>query len=112
MTNEGPEKREKWGRQLEFMLAAIGYAVGYGNVWRFPYQTYKYGGGAFLIPFFITMFLAGIPTFGLEVAIGQFSSLGATKSYQEMAPIFWGITNCFKVFAVLVLFEICLNVHN
>lgn len=91
--SETGHKREKWGRKAEFILAAIGYAVGYGNVWRFPYQTYKYGGGAFLILFLITMVLAGIPTFGLEVSIGQFSSLGATKSYKEMTPIFWGEYN-------------------
>lgn len=84
------QQREKWGRQLEFIFSTLGYAVGYGNIWRFPYQTYKFGGGAFLIPFVVCMFLVGIPTFGLEVAMGQYASLGATKAFENMMPIFWG----------------------
>jgi NSS family neurotransmitter:Na+ symporter len=63
--------REHWGSQLGFLLAAIGSAVGLGNVWRFPYVTGQNGGGAFLIPYVLSLLLIGIPLAILEFAVGR-----------------------------------------
>ncbi|MEM1513359.1 MAG: sodium-dependent transporter [Candidatus Thermoplasmatota archaeon] len=62
---------EKWRSRAAFLLASIGSAVGLGNVWRFPYVCYKSGGGAFLIPYIIAIFVVGIPLLIAEFAIGS-----------------------------------------
>ena len=64
-------KKEQWGSRLGFLLSAVGSAVGLGNIWRFPYQAYENGGGAFLIPYFIAALTAGIPLIIFEFAIGH-----------------------------------------
>ncbi len=65
------EKREQWNSKIGFLLAAIGSAVGLGNIWRFPYVLYSSGGGAFFIPYFCAIFTAGIPLLILEYGIGH-----------------------------------------
>ena len=79
--------REQWGKKAEFFLACIGYAVGLGNVWRFPYLAFKNGGGAFLIPYIIMLFLVGMPLFFMELALGQYVSLGPVTSWAAICPL-------------------------
>jgi len=83
-------KRETFNNKIDFLIACVGYSVGLGNFWRFPYPCYKNGGGAFLLPYFIMVTLAGIPMFFLEVSIGQFMSSGGIKVW-NISPIFTGI---------------------
>ncbi len=82
VTDKKEEGREEWSSGLDFFLSALGYAVGVGNVWRFPYLAYKNGGGVFLIPYFFFMFIIGIPIVYLEFTVGQFTSKGPLDSWK------------------------------
>ncbi|XP_049808988.1 sodium-dependent neutral amino acid transporter B(0)AT3 [Schistocerca nitens] len=87
----GEDERESWDSKLTFLLATVGYAVGLGNVWRFPYLAQKNGGGAFLIPYFVMLAIEGIPIFYLELAIGQRLRKGAIGVWNQVSPYLGGI---------------------
>ncbi|KAL4706921.1 hypothetical protein ACJJTC_012380 [Scirpophaga incertulas] len=90
-------KRASWGSPLEFILACLGYAVGLGNVWRFPYLCYRNGGGAFLIPFTVMLIFIGLPIFYLELYIGQFTGIGPLQAFTAISPFFSGLGYCTLV---------------
>ncbi|XP_026321854.1 sodium- and chloride-dependent glycine transporter 1-like isoform X2 [Hyposmocoma kahamanoa] len=101
-SSNAPE-RASWGRPLEFILACMGYAIGLGNVWRFPYLAYRNGGGAFLILFFIMLIFLGLPLFYLELYIGQYTGVGPIKAFSSIAPFFSGLGYCTLVVMTIVL---------
>ena len=69
-------KRETWSSRTAFLLVAVGAAVGFGNVWRFPSLVYSYGGGVFFIPYVLALVFVGIPLLLQEVAMGQHYRVG------------------------------------
>ncbi|MFX3625580.1 MAG: sodium-dependent transporter [Ectobacillus sp.] len=65
------ENRQQWGTRAGFILAAVGSAVGLGNIWRFPYTAYENGGGAFFLPYLFALLTTGISLLALEFALGH-----------------------------------------
>ncbi|XP_073241635.1 sodium- and chloride-dependent GABA transporter 1-like isoform X1 [Porites lutea] len=96
------EKREKWGRKADFLLSSLGYCVGFGNVWRFPYLAYKNGGASFLIPYFLMLIINGVPLFFMELAIGQWYSSGVIGVWKSVCPLMKGIGYAICVMGYLV----------
>lgn len=88
--SEVPE-RGHWTGRFDFILACLGTAVGLGNVWRFPYLCFKNGGGAFLVPYIIMVFIIGMPVFLVELSLGQYSALGPLRLFSSLSPLFKGM---------------------
>ncbi len=78
------EIRENWSARSGFIIAAIGSAVGLGNIWRFPYVAYENGGGAFLIPYLIAIFAAGLPLLFLDYAVGHKFRKAPPTAYKKL----------------------------
>lgn len=76
--------REHWSSRKAFVLAAIGSAIGLGNIWRFPFKCYESGGGAFLIAYLFAMLSAGIPLMILELSLGHRFKLSAPLSFAQI----------------------------
>ncbi len=81
----GTKPREEWTGQVGFILAAIGSAVGLGNIWRFPGVAYENGGGAFLIPYLVALITAGIPILFLDYAIGHRFRGSAPTAFRRLS---------------------------
>lgn len=82
--------RDNWGSSLEFLMSCIALSVGLGNVWRFPFTALENGGGAFLIPYLIVLFVVGKPIYYMEMLLGQFSSRGIVQVF-DFAPLMRGV---------------------
>ncbi|CAF2381555.1 unnamed protein product [Rotaria sp. Silwood2] len=107
-----PPERKQWSNPVEFFLTLVAFAVGLGNVWRFPYLCFKNGGGAFLIPYTFMLIFIGAPVFYLELTLGQFTSAGPLVVWR-VNPLLRGIgyaslaTNCFLALYYNVLIAYC-----
>ncbi|KAJ8924104.1 hypothetical protein NQ315_006886 [Exocentrus adspersus] len=108
--NQDPD-RATWSGKMQFFLSIIGYSVGLGNIWRFPYLCQQNGGGAFLIPFAIMLVLEGIPLFLIELGIGQKLRLGSLGAWNTIHP--WlggiGISSCIVTFFVALYYNVIIT---
>ena len=96
--------RAQWATQSGFILAALGAAIGLGNIWRFSYVVGDNGGGAFLVIYFAAIALIGLPLLLVELAVGRSTQSEAASAFQRLsraAP--WGMAGTL---GVLVSFEI------
>ena len=86
-------KKQEWNSNLAFMMAMIGSAVGLGNIWRFPNVLYSNGGGSFMIPYNVSLFLLGISFVLVEYAVGfRFKKSIARILFsikEKLEPIAW-----------------------
>lgn len=85
------EEHGQWSSRLAFYMATIGAAVGFGNVWRFPSLAVDYGGGAFFVPYFMALFLLGIPLAILEIGFGQYFQTGDIGVFGTFHPRLRGV---------------------
>ncbi|XP_047741558.1 sodium-dependent proline transporter [Hyalella azteca] len=85
------DTRGHWGSRMEFLLACLGFSVGLGNLWRFPYLAYENGGAAFLLPYLLLLVIVGRPLYLTEVALGQYSQLGPLHTYRKLTPLMAGL---------------------
>jgi len=97
--------RETWKSRFGFILAAAGWSIGLGNIWRFPYVTGKYGGGVFVLLYLICLFIIGIPLFIIEFSLGRESQSSITTGLKKLAPrTKWYIGGWFAIIAVTFVF--------
>ncbi|MFB4169320.1 sodium-dependent transporter [Virgibacillus sp. JSM 102003] len=96
------ENRSQWGTRAGFIFAAVGSAIGLGNIWRFPATAYESGGGAFFIPYLIALLTAGIPILIMEFTMGHKYRGSAPLTYKKMSKG----TEFIGWWAVLVAFVI------
>ncbi len=109
--DDNVKHRGTWAHKIDFILSVAGYAIGYGNVWRFPYLAYTHGGGTFLIPYFTMLAFVGFPIFFMEIALGQYCGVGPTYIFQRMAPIVSGLgySMCIRSFMAAISYVLILT---
>ncbi|XP_006762520.1 PREDICTED: sodium-dependent neutral amino acid transporter B(0)AT3 isoform X1 [Myotis davidii] len=99
------DERPKWDNKLQYLLSCVGFAVGLGNIWRFPYLCQSHGGGAFLIPYLIALAFEGIPLFHIELAIGQRLRRGSVGVWKAISPYLGGVgLGCFTASFLISLY--------
>ena len=89
--------RETWASRVGFILAAVGSAVGLGNIWRFPFQTAENGGAAFLMVYLVAVLLIGIPAILAEFVIGRRSKQSAIGAFEALGRPRWRVVGALGV---------------
>ncbi|MFI8853842.1 sodium-dependent transporter [Streptomyces sp. 891-h] len=114
MSQQTREQREQWGSRAGFLMAAIGSAIGLGNIWRFPAEAYKNGGGAFLLPYLVALLTAGLPLLILEYTVGRKYRKSPPAAFRQIsrpaeAIGWWQVVICFVIasyYAVIVAWAV------
>jgi NSS family neurotransmitter:Na+ symporter len=97
------EKDERFSTS-GFIFAAIGSAVGLGNMWKFPYITGKYGGAAFFLLFIVCLLLVGLPVLLAEMTIGRGGRGSASSSFQHLSGTrYWGAFGFLSILGAFMI---------
>ncbi|MCM8799717.1 MAG: sodium-dependent transporter [Candidatus Omnitrophica bacterium] len=98
------KKRETWGSKIGIIMAVAGSAIGLGNFLRFPVQAVQNGGGAFMIPYFISLFLLGIPLMWIEWTLGRYGGGFEHGTAPGIFHTLWQKNRFIKYFGVIGIF--------
>uniref|UniRef100_A0A671U7K8 Transporter n=1 Tax=Sparus aurata TaxID=8175 RepID=A0A671U7K8_SPAAU len=102
MEKEEAGDRPKWDNKAQYILTCVGFCIGIGNVWRFPYLCQSHGGGAFLIPYLILLVLEGMPLLLLEFGIGQRLRKGSVGVWRAINPYLTGVGIASMLVSLLI----------
>ncbi|XP_039724908.1 sodium-dependent neutral amino acid transporter B(0)AT2 [Pteropus medius] len=109
--SEVEDERPAWKNKMQYILAQVGFSVGLGNVWRFPYTCQKNGGGAYLLLYLILLLVIGIPLFFLELSLGQRFRQGSIGVWNYISPKLGGIgfASCVVSFFVALYYNVIIG---
>ncbi|OUJ18216.1 Na+-dependent transporter of the SNF family [Methanonatronarchaeum thermophilum] len=102
-------ERENWATRMGFILAAVGSAVGLGNIWRFPFQVGQEGGAAFLLIYLLFIFAIGFPAMLVEFVIGRRSQRNPINAFEELGYKKWmfaGAIGVVTAFVILAFYSV------
>ncbi|WP_248896637.1 sodium-dependent transporter [Haloplanus halobius] len=102
-------QRETWATRVGFILAAVGSAVGLGNVWQFPFQTGANGGAAFIVVYLLAVFLIGFPAMLAEFVIGRRAERNPIDAFARLGHRNWrvvGILGTLSAFWILAFYSV------
>jgi len=97
--------RNHWSSRFGFILAAVGSAVGLGNIWKFPFITGMNGGGAFVLVYLVAILFCGLPILMAEFVIGRHSQKDVVGSFRELTPqsTFWKSVGWLNLSAAFII---------
>ncbi len=101
--------REHWTSRIGFIMAAVGSAVGLGNIWRFPYEAAQNGGAAFLVVNFIAIFVIGLPAILAEFVVGRRAQKNVVDAFAGVGHPAWrfvGVLGVITGFLILAYYSV------
>jgi len=96
---------------VEYMLGLLGYAIGIGNLWRFPFLCGRNGGAAFLVAYFSCLLLVSLPAYMIEMVMGQYTRKSTIGCFGMIHPIWRGVgwAQAFMLFWVIAYYNVLLG---
>lgn len=112
MAQAPTQQRDSWKSSAGFLLAAVGSAVGLGNLWRFAYTASEGGGAAFVLLYMVLVVFIGIPVMTAELAIGRSTGLSPVRAMSEVGGRKWAWVGAMFVlggFAILSFYSVIMG---